>query len=497
MTPPSQESKLLTTRMGRGDRCPPPAADLRAIQANPILVTRITIDRYTQFEAIGKGGFSNVYKAYQPDFNRHVAVKVLTLGENRSIDREQFEAECRAMGTVADHPCVVTVHDNGFTNEGFPFIAMQLCDESLVDRMERMETQALPVSEVLEVGVRIFDALAQAHASGILHRDLKPQNILFTPYGAVLADFGIASLTGPESEAAWGLSRHYAAPEVINEEPYTTTCDIYSLGATLYTALAGQRPFSVHGDNAPDQLERRIRFESPPAINRSDLPPDVEEQILGLLSKHPSDRPASAAQASRSLQRLLERFDDRATTPNEPDDIALDATEVRHVVDTISKDDTPQDRTTRTEDPRHKKTTEFIEPSPSKRPTFALALLGLVAAAGLAIAGFSFASADDGATTPPTPTATPEATASVVVIPIPEPPTEVEVQIEGDIATATWRSGDATRHRVFTPSGEVIITDTSRIEIPLEDPTSPFCLQVTNVNEGGRESARSPLVCST
>jgi serine/threonine protein kinase len=458
-------------------------------------VTRITIDRYTQFEAIGKGGFSNVYKAYQPDFNRHVAVKVLTLGENRSIDREQFEAECRAMGTVADHPCVVTVHDNGFTNEGFPFIAMQLCEESLVDRMERSATRTLPPTDVLEVGVRIFDALTRAHNSGILHRDLKPQNILFTEYGAVLADFGIASLAGPETEAAWGLSRHYAAPEVINDEPYTVACDIYSLGATLYTALAGRRPFSVNGDNTREQVERRIRFESPPPIDRDDLPDDVEKEILSLLSKHPSDRPASAAAASRRLNRLLDRFDQSLSMLDEADE-HLDTTEVRRVDDAVRDDDTPRESKEPSRDPRYKKTTEFIEPAPSKRPSLARGLLGIVIVTGFVIAGLSLRDGGGPPAAPPTPTSQPEPTASVVAIPIPAPPTEVLVQIEGQTAIVSWNGGGATRHRVFVPAGPPVITDLTQVELPLDDPTAPFCVQVTSVNEGGRESARSTLTCS-
>jgi len=206
-----------------------------------------TISGYEQFRPIGSGGFSTVYEARQPELNRKVAVKVLTIGSGQDFDRAAFEGECRAMGTVSEHPNIVTVYESGFSQEGLPYITMELYNETLLDKIQA--SGFLSLEDVLVIGVQMAGALHRAHEERLLHRDIKPQNIFFSQYGEpFLGDFGIAALAHEQHvQKTFGLTFHYAAPEVLDGQMPTVSSDIYSLGATVYTALAGHRPFARPG----------------------------------------------------------------------------------------------------------------------------------------------------------------------------------------------------------------------------------------------------------
>ena len=176
----------------------------------------MTAEGYKNAKPIGTGGFATVYEARQVKFNRQVALKVLNLGAEGTVDREAFHNECVTMGALSTHPNIVTIFDSGFTGDGLPYISMELCDGTLLDRIKQQKVVS-PV-EVAEIGAAVAKALSRAHSDGIVHADIKPQNIFFTEYGApALGDFGIASVASTRfGQGVAGVSLHYAAPELFN-----------------------------------------------------------------------------------------------------------------------------------------------------------------------------------------------------------------------------------------------------------------------------------------
>ena len=283
----------------------------------------VTIPGYERFVYRASGGFSQVYEAYQTGFSRMVAVKVLTLTAGERYSAEAFELECRAMGVVSAHPNIVTVLDSGFTTDGQPYIAMELYQETLLDRIKA--DRFLPLADVLEVGVLVASALHAAHEASILHRDIKPQNIFFSRYGdPALGDFGIASLAHDQGgDTAGALTEHYAAPEVLDGAAPTRSSDVYSLGATLYAALAGRQPFARPGTKEPKEaLYQRIANDPVPSVTAQTIPDRQQQALFTLLAKHPGDRPRTALAAGqllRDIQRQL-RFD---VTPLRQDAVDL------------------------------------------------------------------------------------------------------------------------------------------------------------------------------
>ena len=169
----------------------------------------------TSSSSIGKGGFSYVFSARQKDFNRRVALKVLTFGLVDERERRSFERECRAMGLVSQHPHIVTVFNAAFTATKQPVIVMELYSGGTMGDRQKREGR-LPVAVVLDTGVKIAGALQTAHDRGLLHRDIKPQNLFISEFGEpALGDFGISTLDDERSiSGGGGLTVHYAPPEV-------------------------------------------------------------------------------------------------------------------------------------------------------------------------------------------------------------------------------------------------------------------------------------------
>ncbi len=251
----------------------------------------VQIDGFDQLELIGKGGFSYVFSAHQKDFNRRVALKVLTFGLVDERERRSFERECRAMGLVSQHPHIVTVFNAAFTATKQPVIVMELYSGGTMGERQKREGR-LPVAVVLDTGVKIAGALQTAHDRGLLHRDIKPQNLFISEFGEpALGDFGISTLDDERSiSGGGGLTVHYAPPEVLEGAKATSISDVYSFAATLYTLLEGARPFApTHGSRQPiGELARRIMLEPPPRtrsrrraarVERTARPHD--EQVTG------------------------------------------------------------------------------------------------------------------------------------------------------------------------------------------------------------------------
>lgn len=254
---------------------------------------------------IGAGGFAVVYRAFQPAFQRPVAVKVIT-AEVDDRSRRRFERECVALGVLSEHPGIVTVHDAGFTERGQPYLVMAyLSGGSLADRVSTHGP--LGWEEALRVAGQLANALTAAHAAGVTHCDLKPANVLLTSDGtAQLADFGIARIAGDQTTATVTVtaSFSYAAPEIVNGRPPSAATDLYSFGATLHELIAGRPPFPVGPDETFSSLLRRIIHEPAPDLRSSGAPDAVADLVASTLAKDPSHRPASAAELARALQDL-------------------------------------------------------------------------------------------------------------------------------------------------------------------------------------------------
>ena len=267
-------------------------------------------DGYEDLARIDQGGFAVVYRARDTRFDRTVALKVLR--SERLGDRQlrRFRAECLATGRVSSHPNIVTVYDAGTTSGHRPWLAMEYCSGGSLARRVAMQGP-LPVAEVISIGARLCSALSAAHEAGILHRDVKPHNVLLTSYGEpALADFGIASVV-IEDETVTETAAYtvvHAAPEILEGKAGTAAADIYSLGSTLYTLLAGEAPFAREASTGLAPLVTRILSNDLPAITRPGVPPELEQLLRTCMAAQPQDRPASAAELGASLAGLGRRL---------------------------------------------------------------------------------------------------------------------------------------------------------------------------------------------
>jgi serine/threonine protein kinase len=242
-----------------------------------------------------------VWAARQLTLDRPVAVKVYQC-ELDEDDRRRFLREAAA-ARLSDHPGIVTTHDAGILPDDRPYLIMDLCSGGSLTEWLKPENR--PSEErVRQVGVRIADALAAVHAGGVLHRDVKPANILIDSFGNPgLADFGLAAVAGAETTAADAVcvTPAYAPPEAFGMQPATESGDVFSLAATLYALLAGRPPRNVGA--APAALEQMVdvaeRAIGPiPRINRYLPIPGINlclmDVLMTALSNAPVDRPTAA-----------------------------------------------------------------------------------------------------------------------------------------------------------------------------------------------------------
>lgn len=254
----------------------------------------------TDWRALARGGFATVWQAKQESLNRLVAVKV----DQRTLDTEseqrRFLREAGAAGRMSGYPGIVTVHDAGILADDRPYLVMQLCTGGSLTawvKAEQRPTQA----RVRDVGARIADALAAAHARGVLHRDVKPANIMIDDYGnAGLADFGLAALPdhGLEHDGIEAITPAYAPPEVFHRKTPTEYGDVYSLAATLYALLAGHPP-RWPGPAAPTVADMLERLSEP--IERI---PEVKQTFMDLLLSSLADEPTDRPTAAQFRDRL-------------------------------------------------------------------------------------------------------------------------------------------------------------------------------------------------
>jgi tRNA A-37 threonylcarbamoyl transferase component Bud32 len=287
------------------------------------VTTRLLGGRYRLGPLLGRGGMAEVYEGHDERLDRAVAVKVLRpeMAADNGV-RDRFEAEARSAARLS-HPNVVAVFDTG-EDEGTPYLVMErLPGETLADRMA-----AGPVDQawLCRMAGDVLGALGAAHAAGLVHRDVKPGNILIAADGcAKVADFGIAkSLEVAGDITGTGLlvgTPAYLAPERLDGRPATERSDLYALGVVLYEALAGTKPFV--GDT-PVAMAQAVLHDVPPRL--AELRPDVDPHLAGAversMARDPSSRPASARDLARLLASDDPAHDDTvalATTTTAPD----------------------------------------------------------------------------------------------------------------------------------------------------------------------------------
>ncbi|RZI87187.1 MAG: serine/threonine protein kinase, partial [Microbacterium sp.] len=296
---------------------------------------------FTFVEVLGSGGFADVYLFEQHLPRRKVAVKVLLPEKMAGASTEQFAAEANVMALLSTHPAIVTIYQAGVSDDHRPYLAMEYCPKP--NLQVRSRAAALSVAESLRIGIQVAAAVETAHRAGILHRDIKPANILVTEYNRpALTDFGIATTAG-SADPSSGMSIPWSPPESFADAPqFGVQSDVWALGATLFTLLAGRSPFEVPGArNGGAELIQRIESVPLARLERADAPESLQTVLERAMAKRARDRYDSAVAFARALQKVqielshsvtpIDILDD-APEAHEDDDDDAELTRVRGIV---------------------------------------------------------------------------------------------------------------------------------------------------------------------
>lgn len=279
------------------------ATKSRAEMSNP------TVPGYGDLEKIGAGGFASVYRATQTAVGREVALKLLHHAIADEDTERRFERECVVVGSLSWHPHIAAILDAGVDEDGRRYLAFELLSGgSLGDRLE--DSGPIAWSDAVMFGIQTADALAAAHEQDVLHRDVKPDNILLDRLGrAKLADFGIAAMRDGNQTKSGVITATlaHAAPEVLNGKRATKLSDVYLLGSTMFELIIGEPPFGKALGNDFFGAIQRISTEDPPTLTeRTDgqVPAALSDLVARCLRKEPAERYASAAELGLALRDL-------------------------------------------------------------------------------------------------------------------------------------------------------------------------------------------------
>lgn len=278
------------------------------------------IEGFRHERLLGSGGFADVYLYNDLDLERPVAIKVLRSLIGDTETQEAFVAESKLMAKVSGHPYIVQIYRNGVAADGRPYLVMQYYPGQ--SYATRLRSARFSVAETLETGVRISSALETAHRAGIVHRDVKPANLLTDNFGKPgLTDFGIA---GAFTDASLGFSPPFAPPEIVLDHTGgDARSDVFSLAATLYAMLVGRSPFETGvGKNSRSAVSARVLNDDPFPILRDDVAPIFVRLIEQGLAKDAGDRLPSALAFGRSLQSVQQSLHYAATPLELETDIA-------------------------------------------------------------------------------------------------------------------------------------------------------------------------------
>ena len=280
-------------------------------------IGQIVKERYEILQVLGEGGMAFVYKARDTQLERFVAIKTLKpnyVNQETFVDRFKREAKTAAN---LNHPNIVQIFDWGIEEE--PYFVMEYIEgDTLTSIISKNKTISL--SDILFIGAQVSNGLHAAHQKGLVHRDIKPGNIMITPDGKVkVTDFGIVSLQNEESDITKTGSvlgtASYISPEQAQGKPVSIESDLYSLGTVLYELIAGKTPFS--GDS-PISTATKHLTEKPEKLSmfRKDLPKGVENAILKLLEKATYDRFKSAEDLRATLLQQRKMLQSEQTREN-------------------------------------------------------------------------------------------------------------------------------------------------------------------------------------
>jgi len=268
------------------------------------------IGPYEVVREVGRGGMGVVYEAFRADddYRKRVALKLMGLGAHSEAVMRRFRRERRILAQL-EHRNIAALLDGGLTADGLPYFALEFVEGTPID--EYVTARSLPLADRLQLIRQVCSALQYAHQRLVVHRDLKPGNILVGPDGTVkLLDFGVAKLLGDDDQSggedrtevgAQPYTPAYASPEQLHGEPLTTACDIHGLGIVLYRVLTGRHPFRPEGATAAE-VRRRILDEPPPV---SGLGRDLDAILDLALRKAPGERYPSAGALAEDLRRYL------------------------------------------------------------------------------------------------------------------------------------------------------------------------------------------------
>jgi serine/threonine protein kinase len=258
---------------------------------------------YGQLELIAHGSSALIYRGIQQRVDRVVAIKVLTVDEETTQLHIQREVDLTVK--LSSHPHIVSIIDTGITATGNPYIVMEYCEGGSYAEILRKQGPR-PVGEVIDVGIKIGEALHAAHGVGIIHRDVKPPNILRSRFGPALADFGIARAADDMSSTHTldKLTPYHASPEALERRTQSFRSDIYSLASTLWHLLAGRAPFIDPAEQVQDVVQFRLRVLTAPVppIPRSDVPAWLEAELVRAMSKDEQHRHATALEFAQVLR---------------------------------------------------------------------------------------------------------------------------------------------------------------------------------------------------
>jgi tetratricopeptide (TPR) repeat protein/predicted Ser/Thr protein kinase len=274
-----------------------------------LLMRRGLPPRYEILRAIGRGGMAVVYLATDKRYDRHVAVKVLRPELAGLVGAARFLREISVVAHL-EHPHIVSLYDSGEI-DGIPYYIMSYVEGEPLDSLLQREKQ-LPIDQAVEITCQVAAALHYAHDRGVIHRDVKPQNVLLSHGQALVADFGVAvAFEGADTEHLTGTGMAVGSPEYMSPEQGAGSdeldrrSDIYSLGCVLYELLIGQPPFTAR---TPQAVIARHNMAPVPDLRivRNTIPPDMERVVKKALAKVPADRFRTAAEFAEALRRSLE-----------------------------------------------------------------------------------------------------------------------------------------------------------------------------------------------
>jgi serine/threonine protein kinase len=420
------------------------------------------VGKYQVVEALGRGGMAEVYKAYQESLDRYVAIKVM---HSFLADEEgflaRFQREARAMASL-NHRHIVGVYDFD-VQEGMYYIVMEFVSGgTLKDRLSDLVKSGdqMPLDESVRIAMEVGDALAYAHGRGMVHRDIKPGNIMLDEQGhAVLTDFGIAKiLSGPTVTATGAMigTPAYMSPEQGLGQPGDERSDLYALGVLFYQMVTGRLPYDA--DTPLAVILKHVNDPIPqPAELNSDTPPEIQAVVIKAMAKNPAERYQTAAALITDLQSAAAASDldlgaavalssliDRPTPPPSP---SVDETRLAEPAATVFSAPAETVLSTPAPSTSAPDATEVVTPSAviseteiaspvlptkpqeeKKRPWWIIIIVLLFLIVGGAAGGFFFLGGGDAAT----PTADP-----VEAVVVEDTPTDVPTESPTDVPQAT------------------------------------------------------------